>query len=441
VSSLTNSSLPGSGRLGIWILAAVALRLALMPVTAHGDLIFTNIFPYFLSTRGVWDIYGYFGDHTLAKEGYVYYAPLVYYLTAGAQWLLKPINPGFDRFMDHAHVLMFDHVSGTLADSFRNFSLSERLRWVFMMKLPYLLAEIPCLFLIAKIFKASPAARAKAIRGWLFSPVLIFSVYIFGTYRMYTALAIFGMIFLILRGKKEVACSLLGVLCLMDNFPILLIAPTLLILGQSVNQRLRLLLWMGIPWVVLLAPLAVHSKGLVFYAYVSPNITRYGSRGLWPALGPYGAMLTKFLFLIFYGWVLARFSSPQRTTPREQAAFFVHASAAVLLAFFGTFLITAHYFMWILPFFILIRAEGEPWRPWLSGALVALLFFYNLDSRSLNLGLLTPLDLRAMDWPSLHEMMQGILPWGEFIGLGRLAFCLLSLYFAWKIGRERKVSL
>ncbi len=424
----------------VWISAAAALRLALMPVTVHGDLIFTNYFPYFLSYRGVWDIYGYFGDHYLAREGYIYYAPLVYYVTGAAQWLFKPINPGFEAFMDQTHGLMFDHAVRSVADSFRGFALLDRLRWTFIMKLPYLLAEIPCLFLISKIFKESSEIRAKAIREWLFNPVLIFSVYIFGTYRIYTALAILGMIFLILRGKNATACFLLGVLCLMDNFPILLIAPALLILGQSTRQRLRLLLWMAVPWVALLVPLAIHSKGLVFYAYVSPHITRYGFRGLWPALGLYGAILTKFLFLIFYGWILAHFLSPKRTTPREQAAFFVHASAAVLLAFFGTFLITAHYFMWILPFFVLIRAEGEPWPPWLSGALIALLFFYNLDSRSLNLGLLTPLIPRAMEWPSLHEVMQNFLPWGKFIGLGRLVFCLLSLYFAWKIARERKVS-
>ena len=44
---------------------AALVRLVLMPITMHSDLLFTNYFPHFLSDQGVWDIYGHFEDHYL----------------------------------------------------------------------------------------------------------------------------------------------------------------------------------------------------------------------------------------------------------------------------------------------------------------------------------------------------------------------------------------
>ena len=133
-------------------LGALFLRLFLMPITMHSDLLFTNYFPYFFSSLGVWDIYGYFGSHYLAEEGHAYYAPLVYYLTGSAQWALKAFNPGFNSFMKHAHTLMYERLAGSIGDYLEPFSLRQRLQFVFMMKLPYLFAEGLCVFFIFRIF-------------------------------------------------------------------------------------------------------------------------------------------------------------------------------------------------------------------------------------------------------------------------------------------------
>src|SRR3989338_8311250 len=105
------------------ITVALFIRLALMPFTLHGDLIFTNYFPYFLSHHGVWDIYGYFGDHFIQRSGYSFYAPLVYYVVGFSQWIFKILCPwlGFDDWMAGVHAVFYPGTFSGIADFFSSF--------------------------------------------------------------------------------------------------------------------------------------------------------------------------------------------------------------------------------------------------------------------------------------------------------------------------------
>ena len=82
-----------------WMALALLIRLAVMPLTMHSDLLFIQVFPSFLSYHGNMDIYGSYGAHFLSR-GFIYYPPLVYYAIGSFQWLLHWVNPGFGDFMD-----------------------------------------------------------------------------------------------------------------------------------------------------------------------------------------------------------------------------------------------------------------------------------------------------------------------------------------------------
>ncbi len=121
------------------------LRLGLMPTAVHSDLLYVHYFPSFFSQKGVWDVYGYFGDHYLS-HGYTYYPPLVYYLVGFGQWILSPFTGGFGLFMNQVHELMFNFSSAPLEEYLRLVDRWNLMRFIFFMKLPYLLADGGILF-------------------------------------------------------------------------------------------------------------------------------------------------------------------------------------------------------------------------------------------------------------------------------------------------------
>ncbi len=423
------------------LMGALILRLLLMPVSMHPDLLFVNYFPYFLSYKGVWDVYGYFGDHYL-KYGFTYYPPFVYYLTAFAQWAVKMQNPGFDVFMSHVHELIYFEkgASSPFQRYLAPFQVLQSLQFVFWMKWPYLVADALCIWvLLRKPFLTGAGKGGRSlVRAWLFNPVLLFSVYIFGQYRIYSAFFVWLVIYLMRVEKTQWAFFVIGLMGLADNFPLILLLPAALIFGKSWKERMLLLLIAAIPMAFLLIPLAVSSKGYVFYAYASPLVQKLASQGIlrhYPEIvGPIckGIFLTSFLFTVFF------LTFKKLTRPAAVKPLFVYVSLGLLLVLYATSTSSVHYFMWALPFFLIVRDEGEPWPRTLSGIFVVLLFLFNLDSRGTKLGLLMPLNTDYfMSLLSLHEWVDSYVPWGKLIGLSRVSFSVLCLFFAVRLFVKR----
>ena len=402
-----------------------------MPITMHGDLIFIQYFPYFLSYKGVWDIYSYFGDHYLS-QGYTYYPPLVYYVVAFFQWVFQRADTLFGAFMLHAEPLVYwarEH--NTLTQEYLTPYTSRQIfQLVFYMKLPYLLADLGCLWLLGKIYSAR---KQEAWLCWLWSPVLIFSTYISGQYRSLSALVLWGVLFAVYKNKKNAAALLFGVLCLMESYPLYLLLPSLLVLGDGWKERAKLLALVLLPLVLLLTPLALSSKGHVFYAYFSPVIAKTVSQGISSRYPFLSAVLGKvILAAAFAGMAFVLAAKKQNGTPAGRYRLFVYVNAAMLLVLYAVTTTSVHYFMWVLPFYAAIRLDGPPWKKAWSAALVACLFLFNLDMRPLNLGLFMPLGPeRFLSYPSLHEWVSGLgFPWAAVVGLSRLAFSALCLCFA-----------
>ena len=445
MNSLKTSSTTGPGRLGVWIVAAVALRLVLMPFTLHGDLLFVNYFPYHLSYLGVWDIYGYFGDHYVRQYGYSYYAPMVYYLVGFFQCAFKSLSPSFAALMQNIHTHLYAYSPLTPAECLRPFAGPEAWRLVAVMKLPYFLADILCVALIARVFGTSD--RKKAVLLWLWNPVLVFSVYIFGQYRIYPALFLWLVIFLVQKGRREWACICLGLMCLMDNFPWILLLPSVVILGRNRPERVRLAALVLLPFFVIFVPLYVSSQGFVFYAYFAPIYGVAVRQSLTLHFAPQVALAakallaagyTRLLFLLFSGhWPISGIDDKARV------AFFIRLNAAILFLFYATSQTLVHYFMWVLPFLVFLQVFEDHRFYRLSWLLMLCLFLFNLDTRSLNAGLLLPILLeKAMEIPSLHEVMGRFLPWGSVVAFSRLLFSAVCLYLAWALmAREMRPEI
>lgn len=409
-----------------------------MPVTLHGDLIFINYFPSFLSLHGVWDIYGYFGN-TYLDRGFTYYHPLVYLTVGFFQWIVLPLNPGFANFAEHVHRLMSAGNGPALLEYLKPFSGTERMRFVFFMKTPYLFFDLAILVAIQKIFIGETEKRSLTLL-WLFNPVNLLSTYVIGQYRILGAFLVWLLMGFLVHHRRREAFLTLGFLCLVDNFPVF-IAPLLFILySRNIRECLKNICWTAAPLLAVLAPWVVVSKGYVLYAYASPVIQRMSMQGILKSLPVESAVGAKMIFLAFYGYLLFFLVRLKKKKTEETLDFFfifVATSLAVLFMLFATSLILFHYLMWVLPFWVVWERRQKQHKLFWPLLLLALLMLFTLDTRSLNAELLSPINpVFFSSLPSWHQAADRWVPWGKVVALSRLAFSFLSVFFALRLLSE-----
>ncbi len=415
---------------------ALAVRLCLMPITLHGDLIFIHYFPHFFSYHGVLDIYGYFGDHFIKMVGTTYYQPLVYYAIGIFQWFLRPINPEFLSFMNLVHERAYSGTSYELSGYLAFFSRHQIFWMIFLMKLPYLAAEIACWAIAPRLF-SSQEEKGRVLKLFLWSPVIIFSSYVLGQYRIFSVLAMLLSIFALQRGNKAFSGIMYAMVCLMENYAVLLLPFMALVIRGPLRERLRWWIGAALCLAAVLVPLFILSKGYVLGAYFSPRLLRAASaRTIFNHFAGPVNLACKAIWGLSYAviFIFLLKSVRRQDKPVVERELFIFVPLMLLMILYATSITSVHYLMWSLPFLIIVQIWREPWKPVLTWVFVALAFLFNLDGRAMNLALFLPLDPHVFSSaPSLHEVLAQFLPWGKIIAMARLSFSLVCLYFAWKL--------
>ncbi len=424
---------------------ALLVRFVLMPITLHPDLLSIQYYTSLLWTEGVWDFYGsWWGKMNLEHFGVTFYPPLVYYLIAFSQGISRLLSPSFIKIVSDYHALFLQNPELDAVKFLARHSLNDRLWFTFWSKWLYLLTDCLSFGVFTLFFKNSPERRLQFQKTWLWSPVLLFSSYIFGQYRILTAFFMILMMVFFSRRKLVPAFFCLGCAALLDHYPWVLFIPYFLIFIRNDRASIRSLIALAAPLILILVPLAISSRGQVAYVYASPLFVRLAMTGIVNAGGIWTAHLGRSLMVLGYAVLLAglwRFRRAGFSESWEQKwNLSLDATLCVLLLIYATGRTSAHYFMWILPFWIYRHTLGVPWPKMLSTLAVGLLFFFNLDTRELNLGLFIPLDPGYfMSIPSLHEIMAPHLPWGKFIGAARVCFSFLCFFFVYRIGWQSLV--
>lgn len=421
------------------ILAGLLLRLILMPLTFHGDLLFIHHLPALLLKEGGVEIYGTWGRFFLERDHWMYYPPLVLYLTAGLQ-LFVSVSTGILRdVLNDYHFMLLSAPRQPVHTFLSGYSFNQRLFFSAAAKFGYLLFDAAGFLVFFRIIRSDlENSAASAARWWFLNPVLIFSTYVMGQYRIYSVLFCLLMLFAFRKGREGWAFICLGCLCLLENYPWLFVPLYLLIHARWERSSLMknasvftcfLFLTLGLE--------TLRSGGYVLSSYASPVIVKTALVGVVRSAGPAGGMIAKILLGSTYLGLLflcLRFSLHAQQSAEIRWRRTLDVSIALLLMLYATSAVSIHYFMWILPFWLCRIAIGGPWSKGLGTFLIFLLFLFNMDSRSLNLGLLMPVDPEYwMSTLSLHEVLQPYFSWGKVIGSARLLFSALCIYLAWKI--------
>lgn len=402
-----------------WLGVGLAVRLAVMPVAFHGDLLAV-----------------YWRAHLIAYEGELFASYLVnmgaHYVHAASLRILAPLLPSADAVWTQPW--WWDDSSGLQTQIVREFASSpEVFSTLFALKLPYLAFDLGAgLILLALAGAARPQAIRRAWAFWMLSPIGIYATYVFSRYEAFPVALVLAAILACERKRPWTAAVLLGVAVTMRTYPLLLIPVFALV---AVRGHRRQAAWAGLA----LAPFALVMVSNRLLGGGTGELARLreiapGDAFLAVSLPVQGAgdiYLMLLAALATYGYLLGRSQGwwGAAPVPVSQLWVWLLVLHAAIFAF-STF--SAHYFMWFTPFVALALLRRPHWRGVLALHLLqacALLAISDLVNgpRTL-LALFLPLDpLSVPDLPSLRELLLTSRPLTEqLIGVLRTGFLALT---------------
>lgn len=201
------------------ILIGILVRLFIMPFYFHPDIKTYHFQSSFLS-RGVFDIYSYIPAHRSEinlKEEFVYF-PLAYYFLGTYQFIATPFLGS-----DFADWLSDASSTSTQAAGFS--------RYLFILKLPYLVFDIAIGFLLMRFFVAQKD-KEKVLTFWMLNPFSIVLIYVFSNIDIIPVFFSVLSLFYIRANNPGLAGLMLGLGAGFKAYPLIFL-PTLLILSNK----------------------------------------------------------------------------------------------------------------------------------------------------------------------------------------------------------------
>ncbi|MEX1158753.1 MAG: hypothetical protein WEC79_07485, partial [Thermomicrobiales bacterium] len=317
-------------RMALVVLAGVALRLAVMPFTLHFDAYQIYSRAHEAAYHNDW--FGFTSQFIIQSVHNLWLLivrPLL--PESGAIWseTASTLGVGASR-EDYERFLAYDHLY----------------RAIFLMKLPYVLADLACAWALTRLV---PAGKRLAVAAfWLLNPLVIFSSAIYGRHDSLPILLVLLSVIAVRKATdagRLAGLALLGVATMTRFFPVIIIPLFLLAFRRSARQlALFLGLLAGLVALVELAGYATSGSSTLLTILNSYEHFQYWfDAGLYLRFDDW-IFLFPVVYIIALLWVIERGVTPEEYVPFSAAAF--------LLLFSLTFF-HPHYAIWLVPFLAL----------------------------------------------------------------------------------------
>ncbi len=395
------------------LLLAILLRVLIIPFYFHPDIKTYHFQAQFLS-KGVINIYDYLLENRQKlplKEEFVYF-PLTYLFLGGYQILVTPfLGPNFNEWL-------FDS-SGQAAED------EETFKYLFLLKLPYLLLDLVIAFLLVTFFK-SERDRKTAFVIWLFNPFSFIILYMFSNVDIVPVTLSLLSLILARNQKLLLAALILGIAAGFKAYPILFL-PVLVIFSKNIKQMLLAALMGVIPLVLIILPF--WSDGFQVSAFASGLTTR-----IFAPVIPISGGESLMLVLLGLGSLLMFGIQFQKKSEVENIwKYFL----AILLIVFSFIHFHIQWLLWMMPLLaILIVKEKKFILPSLvlvvSSMMIPLLF----NDKFMSVALLGPINLLYGGLPSAFGFFQKFADPLLIQSLLHSLFAGTSLVLVWQIFKE-----
>ncbi len=395
-----------------WLLIGLLIRVSLMPITV-----------YYADLLSV-----YWRSSLIAYQGMPWIGAgqiIVHYLHALFLWIFKPLMPYFNSILYHP-----DIPPGADWGMFTTFVNHPNVfRTLFLFKVPYLLFELGCAFLLLHIFPD----RKKGVLAfifWIINPIVIFATYVAARYEVVSVFFILLSLYYARRNLPTKSLLVLGISIIIRWYPLIMLPFFVIILGRRWGERLKLIFWGLLP--LALMTILAKSLGRPSEIEIIASLP-YGENLL--GMSFYLAHLYDYVFVFFVAytvlWLYTYFNTNHSFSDLWKSILML------LLIFFATCFFHVHYFLWLIPFLTLQIVEDRKF----VGLFALQVLFYVVYTfqwqRHLAGYLFAPLDFYYfVNLLSPFEIINRYYPIAKFIGIFRSALSGTSLFMCYFILRQ-----
>lgn len=400
-------------RVVISLVLAVCLRLVMMAVSYHQDMLGQLLSSYFFAYKNITNVYDHLAtlpptDPLVRNFGVgdiFIYPPLTYFTIGSFQKIASLIVPE-KYFLD-----LMNGMSIYKPD----------LPWhLIIFKMPYMLVDIGMAFVVASLFDDQKKKRA-AFYLWLFNPITFYATMGMGVFDIIPAVFTVLSLSFARKNKLGLAAAMIGIGTAYKQYPIFLL-PFVVFSAKGFWNRVKVAIWGVLPYFLTIAPYLSSSafKAMVFgpksQKMLFMEFMVSGAEGLFPFI---------------MGWViLALHAYKNKNIAPKLWKYY--------LSFFLLLFSITHYhpqwFIWIAPFLVIELVANEFRNLWLILTLFACYVFIVLTfENSLSVGMFAVLNQNLNHFPGIDKILSAKTDLFALKSYVRSIFAGVSLYLSWEI--------
>ena len=317
-----------------WILIGLALRLVLMPFTAHSDMTALDLGAFVISQKGEWlTFYDYLSKLpkinplvSLYGIGLFNYPPLAYLTPALFMLILSPF---YNFSANYVFMTGMDKI----------FQTTEIFKIAFLLKLPYLLFDFSLAFLLLKIFKEKGRL---AFKIWMLNPLTLYATFMMGQFDIIPTLLVVAGIFFAFKKQKWLAVAMLGIGGAYKMFPLLFLPIFVLVLDKNFWRRIWLFIIGLLPYLLIISPYFLFSPMYRQSAFLANQAEKM----LYMKLPLSGAEYLSVFIVGYFCLLILAAKSKQQVENLWRLGF------VLMLLFFSVTHYHPQWFLWIAPFLL-----------------------------------------------------------------------------------------
>ncbi|HPT65923.1 MAG TPA: glycosyltransferase 87 family protein [Candidatus Woesebacteria bacterium] len=321
------------------------------------------------------------GDFSMSKES----------ISGGGKEVYTSFFPPIFYFIDSIVYYPFVKLGIYKFDLNNLIPVDQLLSVGFLLKLRYLVLYVLSLFLIiwiSKIYEKEEKNRNKIFLLWLLCPILIFVPFSWGNNDIYPIFLL--LLFLLFSFKKKylLAMVFLGLSAATKNFSLFLILPVSLILA---NKNIKnVFIYTSIAILVYLVP-------LLCYLNMSYKFLTAGGEGLYILERHFldGPLFFPLIYFLTTLYLIIK----QKITDSNKNEILVKYCFLILSLFYLTSAFIPHWFLWIMPFFVLTAYKNK--KLFYLYILINTAFFIYIYAWSRNIDM----NLFALVFPVINKVM------------------------------------
>ena len=389
----------------------VGIRLAVMPFTLHMDAYQIYSRASEAAYDGQW--FGWTGQFLIQ--------------TVHNAWLLmiRPLLPDsagiWSQTASKAGI-------GASLDDYRRFIAYEHVhRAVFLMKLPYLVADLLVAWALTKLVE--PPRRFAVAAFWLLNPLVIYATAMFGRHDV---IAILLVLLSLLAAKRATDAGrlgglvLLGLATLMRFFPVVLIPYFLLAFRGSRRQLATAVTILGGLWasVEVIAIIGTGESPTLEILSTHEHFQNWLDAGI-------HLRFDDFIFFFPLAYLIGLLWISERGLDTDE---YPRIAAIVFLLLFSLTFFHPHWAIWMVPFLALTIADDRRMLAYHGLQLVALGVYAMQWGSWTTWELLRPtVGDRVASFPDPYEAIEARIEPRQFFGVFRTLLTAVSLWMGWKL--------